>query len=58
MSLEAAAKPKFVRMARVLPNNDKSFNLIKEEEAKEAAEKEKEQAVSTFHTIPILISSK
>ena len=46
MSLEAAAKPKFTRMARVLPNNDKSFNLIKEEEAKEAAEKEKEQAVS------------
>ena len=39
---------KFTRMARVLPNNEKSFALIKEEEAKEAAAKEKEQAVSTF----------
>ena len=48
-----APKQKFQRMARVLPNNDRSFNLIKEEEAKEAAEKEKEQAVSIFHTTQI-----
>ena len=48
-----APKNKFTRMARVLPNNDRSFNLIKEEEAKEAAEKEKEQAVSILYTSPI-----
>ena len=41
-------KTKFTRMARVLPNNEKSFALIKDEEAKEAAVKEKEQAVSIF----------
>ena len=41
-------KSKFTRMARVLPNNEKSFALVKEEEAKEAAAREKEQAVSIF----------
>ena len=46
MALEGNKGPKFTRMARVLPQNEKSFNLIKEEEAKEAALKEKEQAVS------------
>ena len=35
-------KSKFTRMARVLPNNEKSFALMKEEEAKEAAAREKE----------------
>ena len=46
MALEGSKAPKFQRMARVLPQNEKSFNLIKEEEAKEAAAREKEQAVS------------
>ena len=50
MALEGGAAPKFQRMARVLPQNEKSFALIKEEEAKEAAAKEKEQAVSNFIT--------
>ena len=46
MALDAKKGPKFQRMARVLPDNPRSFNLIKEEEAKEQQEKEKEQAVS------------
>ena len=48
MALDAQKGPKFQRMARVLPNNEKSFNLMKEEEAKEQQEREKEQAVSDF----------
>ena len=44
--MEGAPKSKFTRMARVLPNNEKSFALMKEEEAKEAAEREKEQGFS------------
>ena len=57
MALDAKTLPKFTRMARVLPDNPRSFNLIKEEEAKEQQEKEKEQAVS-FAILDVICEMK